>query len=133
MTVEELRRKFIVDVDAVRSRLEPVVAKAMAHCQISQDGQVLISNPNLSTRDQVALVLVARTIASELDPSISPDVTVGEIAKYLNLPRNQIRARAGEVVRAKVAHASKPGKYRATPHRVEAFLDSLDYDERRDQ
>jgi hypothetical protein len=81
----------------------------------------------------VALVLVARTIASELDSSISPDVTVGEIAKYTGLPANQVRARAGEVVRAKVAQASKPGMYRATPHRVEAFLDSLNGDEQRDR
>jgi hypothetical protein len=125
MNIEELRRQFIMDGDAVKSRLEPLVTKALRHCKIDKAGQVLITNTQLSSKDQVLIVLAARGIASELDPSISADVTIAEIAKCTGLPTNQVRARGTDAIKGKWAEASKPGTYRAIPHRVETFLDSL--------
>ena len=125
MSIEDLKRKFIVDDDVLKSRLEPIVDKALKHCKIDKNGQVLITNTKLSAGDQVRLVLSARVIAAQLDSSIAPEVTVAEIEKYIGLPANQVRARGNDAIRAKFAEASQRGTYRAVPHKVEAFLDSI--------
>jgi hypothetical protein len=126
MDLEELRKQFILDDDAVKARLEPLVAKALLHCKLDKAGQVLITNAKLSSRDQLVLILAARWIASELDPGIAAEVTVAEVGKFTGLPANQIRARITEAVKGKFAEALRPGTYRAVPHRIEAFLSSID-------
>jgi hypothetical protein len=125
MSIEELKRQFIVDEDVLKSRLEPVITKALHHCRIDKTGQVLITNPKLSAKDRVLLVLVARVVAAQLDTGIRPDVTVAEICNYTGLPSNQVRARGKDVIQGKFAEGRGPGVYRAVPHRVEAFLDAL--------
>jgi hypothetical protein len=125
MNIEELKRKFILDDDVLKTRLEPIVDKALVHCQIDKQGQVLVTNLNLSAKDRVCLVLSARAIAAQLDPSISADVTVTDIGAYLGLPANQIRARGNEAIKARFAESPSRGIYRAVPHKVEAFLDGI--------
>lgn len=125
MSIEELKKQFIVDDDALKTRLEPLVAKALNHCRISKSGEVIITNQNLSARDQVMLILSARAIASQLDSAISADVAVADLAKSTGLPTDQIRARARDIIGLKLAVSPKRGDYRAIPHKIEAFLDSL--------
>ncbi len=126
MNIEELRRQFIMDGDALKTRLEPLVTKALRHCRIDKTGNVLITNVQLSSKDQVLMVLAARRIASELDPSIPAEVTIAEISKCTALPTNQVRARGTDAIKGKWAEAPKPGTYRAIPHRIETFLDGLE-------
>jgi hypothetical protein len=125
MKIDELKKGFFVDDDALKERLESIVAKASAHCKIGKKGQVLIINVGLSSRDQVVLVLVARTIASQLDSTVAADVTVSEIREYTGLPANHARARASDAIEAKFAQSTGRGVYRALPHKLEAFLDGL--------
>lgn len=125
MNIEELKKGFFVEEDALKVRLEPAVMKARDLCKIGKEGQVIITNPKLSTRDQVMLILAARAIASQLDSTIAAEVTVPEIGKYTGLPANQIRARGKDAIELKFAESTKPGAYRAFPHKVEAFLDSI--------
>lgn len=125
MNIEDLKRKFIVDDDVLKASLEPIVCKALNHCKIDKKGQVLITDSQLSTKDQVCLVLSARAIAAQLDASISADVTVTEIRTYTGLPANQVRARCNDAIKAKFAVAPAPGTYRAVPHKIETFLDGI--------
>lgn len=125
MNLEELKKKFIVDDDVLKARLQTIVSKALDHCQLDKHGQVLISNTKLSGRDKVKLTLAARAIAAQLDPKISPEVTGPEIGKYTGLPINQVRARAKEAVDDKFAESTQAGTYRAMPHKIESFLDSI--------
>ena len=125
MTIEELKKQFIVEGDVLKERLEALVSKALRHCRIDKSGQVLISDGQLSGRDQVKLILSARAIASQLDRDIRPEVSVVEIAKYTGLPANQVRARGKECIEHKFAESSAAGVYRAIPHKIEGFLDEL--------
>jgi hypothetical protein len=125
MNLEELKKKFIVDDDVLRARLQTIVSKALDHCQLDKHGHVLISNAKLSGRDKVKLTLAARAIAAQLDPKISPEVTGPEIGKYTGLPINQVRARAKEAVDDRFAESPQMGTYRAMPHKIEPFLDSI--------
>jgi hypothetical protein len=125
MNIEELKKQFIVDDDVLRTRLEPIVAKALAHCRIDKKGQVLITSPKLSAGEQVRLTLAARAIGSQMDPALSADVTVPEISKFTGLPANQVRARGNEAIKDKFAESPKAGVYRAMPHKIEPFIDGL--------
>jgi hypothetical protein len=125
MNIEELKKQFIVDEDVLKARLEPIVAKALAHCRLDKNGQVLITDPGLSGKEQVKLALAARAIGSQMDSGISADVSVAEISKFTGLPGNQVRARGKDAIEDRFAQSPKTGVYRALPHKVEAFLDSL--------
>src|SRR5258708_27130681 len=125
MNIEELKKQFIVDEDLLRARLEPIVAKALAHCRIDKNGQVEIKNTKLSGKDQVKLTLSARAIGAEIDSAISAEVTVVEIAKFTGLPANQVRARGKDVIADRFAQSPRSGVYRAMAHKIEAFLDTL--------
>jgi hypothetical protein len=125
MTLEELKKQFIVDEDALKARLEPVVAKALVHCRLDKNGQVLITDASLSGKEQVKLALAARAIGSQMDSAISPVVSVAELSRFTGLPGNQVRARGKDAIEDKFAQSPKTGVFRALPHKVEAFLDSL--------
>jgi hypothetical protein len=125
MGIEELKKEFIVDENVLRSRLEPVVSKALVHCRIDKEGRVDIRNTALSGKEQVKLTLAARMIGSEMDPAISPEVSVGEISRFTGLPANQVRARGKDAIEEKFAQSPRSGIYRALPHKIEAFLDGL--------
>lgn len=124
-SIEELKKQFIVDENVLKSRLEPVVTKALLHCRIDKDGRVEIRNASLSGKEQVKLTLAARVIGAEMDPAISPDVSVAEITKFTGLPANQVRARGKDAIEDKFAQSPRSGIYRALPHKVEPFLDAL--------
>lgn len=125
MTIEELKQQFIVADDVLKVRLEPIIAKALKHCVIDKTGQVHVTNKRLSGKQQVMLTIAARAIASQLEPAISANVTVSEIAKYTGLPENQVRARGKDFINAKLAESTQRGMYRAVFHKLETFLDSL--------
>lgn len=125
MSLEELKKQFIVDEDVLRARLEPIVSKALSHCRIDKNGQVLITDAKLSGKNQVKLALAARTIAAQLDSRISSEVTAVELAKFTGLPANQVRARGNDAINDKFARSPKAGVYQAIPYKIEPFLDEI--------
>jgi hypothetical protein len=128
MSIEELKKQFIVDEDVLKARLEPIVKKALAHCRIDKNGQVLITSAKLSGKQKVWLTLAARAIGSQMDSNISALVTVAELEKFTGLPANQVRARGKDAIEEKFAESPKAGSYRAMPHKIEAFFDSISGD-----
>jgi hypothetical protein len=125
MSLDELKKQFILDDDALKERLERVIAKALEHCRIDKNGQVLIIDSGLAAKDQIKLTLAARVLAAQLDDQIPAAVTVTEISKYTGLPANQVRARGTEAIKDKFAEAPAAGVYRAIPKKIEPFLDSI--------
>ncbi len=125
MKLDELKKKFIVDENTLKKRLESVVSKAMKHCVADTKGGIHIENRKLPAKDKVMLVLSARAIASELDSRISSRVTLVELAHSTGLPQNQVSARCNDLVKEKLAQSPKRGLYQAIFYKVEIFLDSL--------
>jgi hypothetical protein len=124
-SMEELRKGFIVDESVIKERLENLVSEARKHCVIDKKGTVHPNDDSLKSRDKIMLVLAARYIASQLEPTIKAAVTIEEIASSARLPADQIRARAADLVRDKLAEPIAKGQWRAQPHKVEPFLKSL--------
>jgi hypothetical protein len=125
MRLDELVKQFIVDEDALQAHLEPLLAEALKHCRVDKNGRVLITNANLSSKNQVKLTLAARALAAQLDDQFLANVSVGEISKYTGLPAAQVRARGKDSIEDKFAESPKPGVYRAIPIKIETFLNSL--------
>jgi hypothetical protein len=125
MELEQLKKQFLVDEEALTAKLEPILAKVLKHCVCDRKGRVLVLSRGLSGRNQTMMVLTARAIASRLDSKISPQVSVEEIVEFTALPPNQVRARGKELLESKFAVSPARGVYQAIFHRVEAFLDSL--------
>jgi hypothetical protein len=124
-SLEELKKGFIVDEGVIQDRLESLVAEARKHCVIDKKGTVHPNDNSLKSRDKIMLVLAVRYIASQLEPTIKATVTAEEIASSTRLPTDQIRARAADLVRDKLAEPMAKGQWRAQPHKVESFLKSL--------
>ena len=126
MSLEELRKSFIVDEDALRAQLEPLVTTASQHCLVGSNGEVHIKSSRLAGAKKVMLVLAARAIASRLEPEIAAEVGVAEISKYTGIPDNQIRARGKDLIKARLAESPSRGVYRAIFQKVDRFLSELE-------
>lgn len=125
MSIEELKKKFIVDDDALKSRLEAIATKAVEQCAVDKKGNVHFNNPKLNPREKLRLTLAARAIASQLDSTISGEVSVAELSANSGLPKDQVYARAAELVKQKSVISPKKGFYAAVAHKVESLIDSV--------
>ncbi|MGA3135965.1 MAG: hypothetical protein ABSC88_08240 [Terracidiphilus sp.] len=125
MSIEELRKKFIVEDDVLRNRLEAIATKALVHCVVDKKGAVHFNNPRLTGREKLRLTLAARAIASQMESGVRAEVSVAELSENCGVPKNQVRARAADLINEKSATSRKRGYYTAVPHKVEALLDSI--------
>lgn len=125
MSIEELKKKFIVDDDVLRNRLEAIATKALAHCVVDKQGGVHFNNPKLTAKEKLQLTLAARAIASQMDSGVQAEVSVAELSENCGIPKDQVYARAADLINEKSATSSKKGYYTAVPHKVEALLDSI--------
>src|ERR1700722_10127006 len=125
MSIEDLKKKFIVDDDVLKNRLEEIATKALEHCVVDKKGNVHFNGSNLSAREKLSLILAARAIASQMDETIKSDVSMAELTLISGLPEKQITARIAELTKDKLVTSSKKGIYSAVPHKVEALLNSV--------
>jgi hypothetical protein len=125
MSLDELKKQFLVDDEVRTERLEQLLCKALPHCVVDKKGTVHLKSSALSGREQIKLVLAGRLIASKLDAEVSGEVTVDQLAEYTGLPKNQAAARAKECIDDRFAERSVRGSYRARVHKLEQFLDRL--------
>jgi hypothetical protein len=125
MDIADLKKKFIVSESEVGKDLAQLVEKALEFCVVDNTGRVHLKGSGLPAKIRIKLILSARRIASQLDGSFSPELTIEEIALAAGMPGNQVRARLGEIVTERFAEASGRGAYKANAFRISAFLDEL--------
>jgi hypothetical protein len=125
MSIEELKGQFIIEEDVVKRRLESLLTEALQHCVVDKKGTVHINDARMGSLSKLKLVLTARYLASQLDSAISASVSSAEIAQSTGLPVGQVYARAKDAVGEKFAESVGRGVFRAMPHKIEPFLDSL--------
>jgi hypothetical protein len=125
MSIEELKKKFIVDDDALKTRLEAITTKALELCSVDKKGNIHFNNKKLTPREKLRLTLAARAIGAQLDNTVKSEVSVQELSANSGLPDAQVSARAAELVKERLATSPKRGFYEAVPHKVEALIDSV--------
>jgi hypothetical protein len=99
--------------------------KALQHCVLDTKGNVHFNNSKLNSREKLRLTLAARAIGAQMDTKMKSEVSVEELSVNTGLPRNQVRARAAELVKEKLASSPSRGHYAAVPYKVEALIDSV--------
>jgi hypothetical protein len=122
MSIEELKKKFIVDDDALKTRLEAIATKALQRCVLDTKGNVHFNNPKLKPREKLRLMLAARAIGAQLDSKMKSEISVEELSANTGLPKDQVYARAAELVKEKLATSPRRGYYVAVPYKVEALV-----------
>ena len=125
MDLAKLRGEFLVDDEVSTEKLSTMIENLLPHCVVSKKGKVEIKRADLSGRQLVKLVLVARMAAHKLDESVGDAVDADEIAESTGLPKNQASARAKECFDEGFAERGARGSYRARPRKVDAFLSEL--------
>ena len=70
MSIEEIKKKFIIDDDALKTRLGPIATKALQHCVLDAKGNVHFNDPKLTPRQKLRLTLAARAIGAQMDAKI---------------------------------------------------------------
>lgn len=125
MDKELLRRKFILDEEEVKARLEELVHKALRHCRVDTIGRVHFEKKNLSGMDRVKIAISARGIASELDSNLSADMSIDELAQSTGLPESSVRARCTELAAQNFVESPQKGVFRVVFAKAETLLDSI--------
>ena len=128
--IDDLRRQFLVDEDLDEERLAALIKKLLPICVVNKKGVVQIKRSGLPGRDLVKIVLVARLVAHKLDESIPDELDAAALAANTGMPRNQVAARAKEVVDEAFAERTTRGNYRASLWKVNEFLEELTKQER---
>ena len=124
--LEELRKKFIVKEKLDEKRIAEYVNRVLRFGKIAIDGDAIIEREDLSTKDKVGLVLIMRLLASHLEKRISAEISVAEVSRMLDLPKDQAAARLAELVEDKIAIRTDKGVYRTNPPKIGKFLDYLE-------
>jgi hypothetical protein len=130
MSIDDLRKKFLVDEDLDEERLGALITKLLPICVVDKKGVVRIKRSGLPGRALVKIVLVARLVAHKLDESIPDELDAASLAANTGMPKNQVAARAKEVADEGFADRTVRGNYRARLWKVGTFLDELAAQER---
>lgn len=125
--LEELKKKFIVDKEHYEEeQLGKHVDKISKYCKTDSEGNVHIEVQNLTNKEKIKLVLVARFIANKLKSDITPEVNIKTVSDSVHKNEHQVRARLSEIVREGFIRQKKRGVYIVMPHRIDEFLDQMD-------
>ena len=125
MDLEKLKGQFLVEDDVKTERLGHLLEKLIPYCSVSKAGAVEIKISNLSSGQQVRMVLAARAVGSRLDKAIVAEVSIKQLEDYTGLPAKQVAARVSECLREKFAERAARGTYRARLHKIEGFIAGL--------
>jgi|SRR6185437_12477193 len=125
MRIEELKKHFIVDETSLKANLEELIEKTLPFCVVDTKGKVHLKTNALTAKAKIKLILVARSIASQLDESVSAEVTIEDMADATGIPGNQVRARVKDVVDERFALLCARGTYKVNSHQISGFLDEL--------
>ncbi len=125
MSLDDLRRAFLVNEDLDEERLAALIKRLLPICVVDKNGVVQIKRPGLPGRSLVKIVLLARLVAHRLDESIPDELDAAGLAANTRMPKNQAAARAKEVVDEAFAERTTRGNYRACMWKVDEFLDEL--------
>jgi len=127
MGLEELKRKFIVDEEEEKKRIEGLLQRILRFARVTKEGFVYFERKNLSQIDRVALVIAARYLGGLLEESISQEVNLEEITIMTGVSKRVASARVADLSKEGLVDNVSRGRYRARGlFAVEKILDLLE-------
>jgi len=125
-SLEELRKKFIVEEKINEKKLSEYVQRSLNFGKVSIDGGIIIEKEGMSTKDQIGLALIMRFLANHLEKEIPAEVNVKELSLSLSIPEDQVVARLAELKEDKIAIRVNKGVYKANPLQIGKFLEDVE-------
>jgi hypothetical protein len=124
MDNRKIFEQMLIDDEEV---LQRVVGKAKRVFNLDRSGNVIfrVSKSKLTQRQQVAMQLLARYIASELSIADSDLMTANELAESLTADTPSVSARLHELKQQRVAESPERGHFRISILGVEGVLDEI--------
>jgi len=124
MSKKEIFQEMLIEEESI---LEKVVDKAKRVFKIDKSGNVifLVSRTKLTQRQEIAMQLLGRYIASELDIADSDIMTAHELAEIVEPDIPSVRARLNELKKERVVESPERGQFRISILGVEKILDEI--------
>jgi len=98
--IKKAKEIFFEDIEFEPKELYEIVKKCANFCTMNpKTGEVLLKRIDLTGKDRVALVAIARFLGNQLDSNVSPTVTVEEVSKYAMLDKDTTTARLSELTK----------------------------------
>ena len=125
--MEHLRKKFIVDEEIGARKIEEFVERMLPFCKVTKNGGIIIERTDFTGSDKIKIALTARFLANALDSDIPSEVSADELSSSLMIPKDQVQARAKEIVDSKFASRVSKGVYKVNPFKIDDLLASLEH------
>ena len=124
MRKKEIFQEMLIDDERI---LEKVVEKAKQVFNLDRSGNVifLVSRTKLTQRQELAMQLLGKYIASELDIAESDIMTADELAEIAEPDKPSVRARLNELKKERVVESPERGQFRISILGVEKILDEI--------
>jgi hypothetical protein len=125
MSEKELYKKLLVDKS---KKVETLVDKAKDVLGIDKEtGEpiILVSRAKLRDEDCVALYLIGKFVASELELVNSPSATYNEIAENMGIDKAIVAARLSDMKRKGYVRSSSKGQWEIIFPRIGDILDEI--------
>lgn len=135
-TLEDLRKKFIMDADAEQTNIEQLISRLSKFCKVDKNGYIFVDDKlllqKLTIRDKIMLALSARYLANRLQeklglaPTISAEVSSDELTRFFSDKKDVIQARAKELKDDGKILSKDRGIYSVYPFQIEDFVASIE-------
>ena len=127
MNKQDVLKKMLIDEDAVFERL---VDRASNLFKIDKSGNIifLIPKSRLTHRQSIALVLLGRYFAAELDILETDTMTSSDLSPYVNTDKKSITARLADLKKEGVVQSIERGTFRVSILGINKILDELETD-----
>lgn len=97
-SLEELKKSFIKEEDSFEEKeLIELLSKINKICQLDKKGYVSFIKRDLTDKEKILFILIARFLANKLENTIPKEVTNEELLKMLKKSKSQIRARVSDL------------------------------------
>jgi hypothetical protein len=121
---KELLQEILIDDESI---LENTVEKTKQVFKVDKTGNVvfLVPRTKLTHRQEIAMVLLARYFASELDITDSDIMTAEQLAEIVEPDKASVAARLNELKKERVVESPGRGQFRISILGVEKILDEI--------
>ena len=121
---KEVLEKMLINEEAVFERL---VDKANRVFKVDRSGNIIWMVPasKLTDKQKVAMAVLARYFAAELELAESEIITNAQVANLLGMHSMSVGARLAELRNENIVHQDGKGKHRVSLVAVERVLDEI--------
>ncbi len=124
--MDALKNMFIVDRSAYeQEKLPEFIKKLMRFCKLDSTGKAIIERNDMSIRDRIVAVAIARFLGNKLNPEFSAEISLEDMNLVLGADKKTVSARISGLLDEGILTRPDTGIYSISPYKIEKFLEEL--------